>query len=321
MPDTRQELLAQLDREALHAGLDSVTHRVIREEMEAHLDASVQARLEMGEDVGEAERNSVLAFGDPRKLIQSMAQIHRPTWCDRRFFWTIVPSALAVLLASLLGTRGVSAPSVFLWVVMPLIVGFHGLLAWESVRARVVQLAACVGIFVGVLFISAASASVSLIPPTEEHATFSRDMGRGAARNLRNHAALLRTGARTYDLNRGKFAQGEAIGPILTGKPRSLISYEPMSPASAALAWANTDATWRPAQESFIRSDLRDAERLEEEVARSWLLGIPAFLGDSCQLASSAAIYVLVLNGSFAFLGWLLRWARRSGAPRSAKLA
>lgn len=48
----------------------------VDQELRAHLDASIQARLELGLETQQAEREAVAAFGDPKAFIRELAGVH-----------------------------------------------------------------------------------------------------------------------------------------------------------------------------------------------------------------------------------------------------
>jgi hypothetical protein len=64
-------MLRTLERSARR--LDPAVARALHDEIAAHLDAAIQARMELGESPEEAERNAVAAFGDVRGVARQIA--------------------------------------------------------------------------------------------------------------------------------------------------------------------------------------------------------------------------------------------------------
>ena len=75
-PDlSRAEFLEELRREsALHFEPDVATAMLL--EVEAHLDESIQSRLELGESREFAERQAVKSFHEPKRFVRSMGAVH-----------------------------------------------------------------------------------------------------------------------------------------------------------------------------------------------------------------------------------------------------
>jgi len=105
------------------------------DEVRGHLDAGIQARIEMGMALEAAEEEAVLGFGDPREFVQKMAGRHpiqRYEFFDRK---SLVAMLCALAFASLFtaldrvyGSFGL-LPSVFY------VLGLIGFIVWIAVTS------------------------------------------------------------------------------------------------------------------------------------------------------------------------------------------
>jgi len=73
---TRDIFLKELDR-AARRQLDADVARALHDELAGHLDAAIQARLELGETPDEAETNAVAALGEPSRLVAGFGEPER----------------------------------------------------------------------------------------------------------------------------------------------------------------------------------------------------------------------------------------------------
>ena len=69
-----EELISEIERLA-HRHADDAKVAAIADEVRAHLDASVQARLELGATYVEAEREATQAFGDAREFVRQLTAL------------------------------------------------------------------------------------------------------------------------------------------------------------------------------------------------------------------------------------------------------
>lgn len=69
------QFLAGLSQEAERIGLDDVVRRALCDEIASHLDAAIQARMELGSTFEEAEQGAVAALGHPRKLVRGIREV------------------------------------------------------------------------------------------------------------------------------------------------------------------------------------------------------------------------------------------------------
>jgi hypothetical protein len=84
----KQQFMIQLQSEAAKS-LDAAAAQMLAIEVEAHLDESIQARLELGEPSEIAEINAVAGFADARRFVRQMTPVHGDrTRFDRRLLIT-----------------------------------------------------------------------------------------------------------------------------------------------------------------------------------------------------------------------------------------
>lgn len=74
---TVETALRRLDR-STNRMLEPHEGRMLRDEIWAHLDASIQARMELGETREEAERRAVQEFGDVGQVVQRVSDAQKP---------------------------------------------------------------------------------------------------------------------------------------------------------------------------------------------------------------------------------------------------
>jgi hypothetical protein len=84
--------------------VDSASREKVLDEVRAHLDASIQGRLELGLSRDDAETEVVESFGDPQKFVAKMGEQHpvrKRLWFDRATWHSLLFPTLA--FAALLG--------------------------------------------------------------------------------------------------------------------------------------------------------------------------------------------------------------------------
>ena len=75
MPETSVDrFLAQVDESAKR--LDPALRSALHNEIAAHLDAAIQARMELGDSPDEAERSAIAAFGDVKRIVKGVAEVN-----------------------------------------------------------------------------------------------------------------------------------------------------------------------------------------------------------------------------------------------------
>lgn len=100
---TLTEALRRLDRSADRL-LEADEARMLRDEVRAHLDASIQARLELGETPEEAERHAVRDFGNFGDVVRKVSEAQK-----------VRGPAISPLLTVALVAGGVLSPGVILF--------------------------------------------------------------------------------------------------------------------------------------------------------------------------------------------------------------
>jgi hypothetical protein len=70
-------LVVELERQAKDRLSDEDTRELVRE-VEAHIDAAVRARVDLGMELEAAEKEAVEAFGEPKRIVDEIARADRP---------------------------------------------------------------------------------------------------------------------------------------------------------------------------------------------------------------------------------------------------
>jgi hypothetical protein len=133
-PSNVADALRQLDRSA-HRFLDAEAVQKLREEVAAHFESDVQARVEMGQSPAEAEQASVAAFGDIADLVWQVreAQTARGKALDPVFTGALLAGAIAYASSFLVRSDGAGA-LMLLGIVVSL-----ALCIWATWRVRRLQ--------------------------------------------------------------------------------------------------------------------------------------------------------------------------------------
>ena len=79
MSDPHENLLQQITIEAARNGMRDAEIKEMISEVRAHLDASIQARLEMGASSYDSSREATTSFGDAKAFVTSYKASHRRT--------------------------------------------------------------------------------------------------------------------------------------------------------------------------------------------------------------------------------------------------
>jgi hypothetical protein len=107
MLNPRDAYLHALNHALLQASEPAVAYAV-RSEIEAHLDAAIQARLELGDAYEEAVERSVAALGPPQSYATQISEVHTPqvVHAERRMLkaaWGLAAVAMSYLLTLPIG--------------------------------------------------------------------------------------------------------------------------------------------------------------------------------------------------------------------------
>lgn len=102
MLDPRAEYLRTLRQTVLQES-DPAVADAVRDEIEAHLDAAIQARLEIGASYEEAVQDSIASLGPLRSFAGGISEVHTPEalHAERRMFqaaWGIAGVVMSFLL-------------------------------------------------------------------------------------------------------------------------------------------------------------------------------------------------------------------------------
>lgn len=116
-----ERYLDELDRRARRALAVKGADELMVDARE-HLDASIQARLELGDEPETAERNAIWAFGKPKEVVGRMAAIHRARF-HPFFLGCTTASALAAAFAALASPVLGSRPVTVTWFVFSVMFG------------------------------------------------------------------------------------------------------------------------------------------------------------------------------------------------------
>lgn len=78
MPNEREQFLYEVDRIAVQRHIEPAVRYALQQELSAHLEAAIQARIETDELPLIAEANAVRSLGSPRKIVDGLAEVHVP---------------------------------------------------------------------------------------------------------------------------------------------------------------------------------------------------------------------------------------------------
>lgn len=132
---SRDGYLAEIERRALQQGVPEDMCRALVIEIAAHLDATIQARMETGETPDAATQNALNSFGDPKKIVASFAQVHT-TKPPRIYLPFLLSTLVATGLYSLAFATPAGAAALALLVVLSVAIIWFIV---ESYRARRLQ--------------------------------------------------------------------------------------------------------------------------------------------------------------------------------------
>ncbi|MGV3616361.1 MAG: permease prefix domain 1-containing protein [Fimbriimonas sp.] len=311
---TANDLLARLRRHSVD--LEPSLRGALEAEIAAHLDAAIQARMELGESREEAEAGAVAAFGDVGKVVESIEEdlrprkvsLSRPFLASLALFVIVTGFAVAsrgplgeVLAATMLGLMGIGA--VVTWKTR----------CFQGRAFLFMALPAClVGtVAMATLYINPTLGTSRIERTTyDERLAFQRKSVRVNAAYLANlEAAYIRFqregGLRTpRDFDRD-------TGAVIYRKARDL--------AFARRSWQGVKEMLPEAREIQER-ERRWLVAMENARGRSWLAEIPYELDAGAMYALSVLGWFAVPHLLVLFLRWLVdevgRTRRRSRRRR-----
>lgn len=137
MATTVQELIGEI-KVLSWRRIDGRRQAELIDEVLAHLDANIQARMELGSSIKEAEEEAVRSFGDPIDFVQCMADRY-PTrlslWFDRGV-WRALVAVLAITASfASFGYMGQYFVSGWLTVAVAVIAVWRG--GWRAPRPQI----------------------------------------------------------------------------------------------------------------------------------------------------------------------------------------
>ncbi len=126
MANSKQELIGEI-RGLSRGRIDSRQQEVIIDEVQAHLDAAIKARLELGLSEVEAQEEAVSAFGDPLDFVTKMVLRHpspKHSWFDRNVWKALLASTvfLSVFCVYLVKTRELLDKDLSIWIGTPVLI-------------------------------------------------------------------------------------------------------------------------------------------------------------------------------------------------------
>jgi hypothetical protein len=306
MAEHAQRLLEDIRKEA-EASLDPAMTRAVLDEIAAHLDASIQARMELGDSVDQAERDAVAEFGSARVLVRGLMPLRCSSWFDLRFFTRVGLAALLVFLGGYFGWH-LTSPDTATWIVAPCILLFLTVTVRESTRARRPQTVPILAIFACVSFLGAAGEARYSIPD----GAMDRALATNAVANLHQMVAINRQRITEYDAKRQEFLRGSSIAPIAVLKPRvDDYHFESVTRTEGARLWDHWDTHWRAKIDDRLAQSSRDARHLQELLARPWILDTFSWLPVAAVETFYAVVLVGFVNLLVCSLAAAIRLARR----------
>lgn len=321
-----------LDEIALEAAKRLTTdqgHRLL-DEVKAHLDEELRARLEFGMEEAEAARQAILTFGSPQKVVNEVAKVHprdEGVWFSRSFLFgccvaTLVAASFPYLPGSNDSTNdwiGVSA-----FVASLLFGGWLGLLSW---RARKLQFPALAILFtvctvVPTLFNAYTKVYFSdpydslTRPDAVREVTALRGQGRVVAQEL----ATFRKNYQQFqvaDLNlMPRIPDARFQDPPLSYEPVVLESWGNISSIGrpdALRRWEKVRTEWIPRFEERLREIDGRAMRIEAGLQTPWIGNIEGALPAASLNAFAWTFLLALLNGTVSLARFLFESVTRWG--------
>ncbi|MEZ0326316.1 MAG: permease prefix domain 1-containing protein [Fimbriimonas sp.] len=206
MPSGAEEFLHGVEQEARRLPRD--TRNALIEEVRAHLDASIHARMELGATLAEAEAQAVCALGNPVKLAREVSRVHVNRNVDRPFLL----ACLGVFVELALAQGGFPIP----WLSWALLTNIAVLL-YLAYRAQRFQWRALLLIFPIASLWCAISSAYTCYAPDNPSAPWISYAG------ITQELLALDAKAKTYtsradkaDQLYARFVAGENVGPAFS---------------------------------------------------------------------------------------------------------
>jgi hypothetical protein len=310
---TREELLGEI-RGLAYGRLSGDRIEKVISEVRTHLDASLQARLEMVADQEVAESETVDAFGDPIEFVEKIAEKQRSA--KREWFDRGVWKALAITTAFFMFFFGYVSShdelgGVMIVVYFLSIVGFATWIIWASARTKRPQFlplvaAFALGIPLATLFLSIDHMSMG---------TWDAGIGMTRAQLDKQIRDNPRTPVNTFLAQKEFLAAADRYYIHADPKKPMAIRWYPSSDynhldkfvyspaASAALADASWKRTFTRAYRNLINeeeSGIRIDSDLDEQLRRPFLINALYLLPTGEDISQQTVQFL----GLFSLVGW-----------------
>ncbi|MGV3616362.1 MAG: permease prefix domain 1-containing protein [Fimbriimonas sp.] len=306
----RERLLYQLDAAATE--LEPAMAAELRREIDAHLDAAIAARMELGSTPEEAERTSVEVFGNVTEMVRAMEIVERPTWFSRRFLARIGGGWLVLFAAGYAGWH--FAPGVQAYVSLVLAVlglGLAGLTLAESVRARLPQVLPLLAMYVVFVAVGAGGQAAMALPDSDRGLAIDRQTATEFVAHYETQASVIETAIGRYDAERRAFTAGSNIVPTAFNGLPERIAFATVPDRKAAQArWREADGGWRGSASSFARDYRWRSRDYAARLQAPWYRDVAGWLGVSASITAYPTVLTLLLNLLGAFFGWAARTIR-----------
>jgi hypothetical protein len=306
-----QELIKQLEHGARKLPADE--REAFLDEIRCHLEASIQARIELGASFEQACQEAVSEFGPPKLISQRLLKVHahppdRPFAVTAFSFVAAFAGLLALNWNKVVGDQSVGLPFTVL-----LCLGISGML-YTAYRARKFQWKTVLLLYPVASVIFAVAGASAYAPDTVPPAmgTAYADAAKWAGDQLRQ-AEQFDAQAETMRHLRSRFEAGENVGPP---KGQSWTHSEGVAMPSREAA----EKAWERERFDYAKSAqwARDeANHLLSLNHALWWQGIPNHLIGMQPIAAPLALIIgalgLIGSATAEFVQWLRRRRRFRG--------
>jgi len=295
----RDSYLAAIRRLAYRHGVSEEMCEAFLTEITAHIDATIQARIETGETLWEAEANAITGFGDPKRVVAKLAEVHRPK--PPLIYRPFLLSAFVLFIVyifAFLGASGFWGYTILFFLLLAL--------AWfmvESYRGKRLQVLALAALAAPAWIAIAVAISV----PGVANYGFAASYNPNGIQLLSKTISVNRAYVANLETSLADFKRkGDLRVPRDFDKETGAIVWRKARDAEfAARSWQMVarDIPRQRDQIVEMQNQLDDAVAM---AARPWLLNIPRELGPSASVVWQLLAAMLGLNGFVVFMGWLV---------------
>jgi hypothetical protein len=262
------------------------------EEMRAHLDASIQARMELGSSWEEASAQAAAEFGPPRLIARKLNVVHLPLAIDRPFAVSVFSFVAVFALQLALNWNMILPDDVAALPLTLMLLIFLPLILVTAYRARRWQWKTLLVLYPVASILFALAGASAYAPDTLPPAmgTNYRQAAQWAQDHLRK-AERLDAQAKGLEQLRERFNAGENVAPSLGPNPNGTEGRVLANRAAVEKAWKRfsdprVEALWERAE----------AKRLLALNQALWWKGIPYKLVGMQPLAGPWALIVAALS-------------------------